>query len=154
MTDNLAPIRIVCLGASNTEGYGVAFDQSYPMHLHKLLQSRGIEHEVLNAGISGDTTTGMLSRLDAEVPEHTRIVIFQPGINDLSQPARREANIAAILARLAARDITVIMLDNAVIRGLPPRAQAWDGIHLTAEGYAMLAEAMLPQVLAAIGARG
>ena len=143
-------ITIVCLGASNTEGYGVAPSQSYPTRLAVLLDERGISARVLNAGISGDTTTGMLSRLDAEVPDGTRLVVFQPGINDLWQMPRREANIAEILARLAARGIGVVMLDNTVIRGLPPHVQAADGIHLTAQGYAMLAEAMLPKVLEAL----
>lgn len=143
-------ITIVCLGASNTEGYGVAPDQSYPSRLALLLAERGIEARVLNAGISGDTTTGMLARLSAEVPEGTRIVVFQPGINDLHDLARREANIAEIQRQLAARSITVVPLDNTVIRGLPREVQAWDGIHLTAKGYAMLAEAMLPKVLASL----
>lgn len=143
-------ITIVCLGASNTEGYGVAPDDSYPSRLAVLLAARGMACPVLNAGISGDTTTGMRSRLDDEVPEGTRLVVFQPGINDLHDMARREANIADIQHRLSQRGITVVMLDNAVIRGLPRDVQAWDGIHLTAKGYAMLAEAMLPRVLAAL----
>ena len=143
-------VRIVCLGASNTEGYGVVPEESYPSRLHALLSARSLNNEVLNAGISGDTTSGMLSRLDREVPEDMRLVIFQPGINDLYDLPRREANIAEIKARLTKRGITIIMLDNTVIRALPPHVQAADGIHLTATGYAMLAEAMLPEVLAAL----
>ena len=97
-------VRIVCLGASNTEGYGVAPDESYPARLHALLAARGVANDVDNAGISGDTTSGMLARLDVHVPQGTTVVVFQPGINDLhpSQLARREANIAAITARLGA----------------------------------------------------
>jgi acyl-CoA thioesterase-1 len=144
-------VRIVCLGASNTEGYGVAPGVSYPAKLHALLSARGIANDVLNAGVSGDTTAGMLSRLDTEVPEGTSLVIFQPGINDLHQMPRREANIAEIKSRLTARGIAIIMLDNTVIRALPPEVQAYDAIHLTAAGYAMLAERMLPEVLKAIG---
>lgn len=144
-------ITIVCLGASNTEGYGVAPHESYPSRLAELLAERSLAARVLNAGISGDTTSGMLARLENEVPEGTRLVVFQPGINDLHDLPRREANIAEILRRLTARGITIVMLDNTVIRGLPREVQAWDGIHLTAKGYAMLAEAMLPKVLAALG---
>lgn len=144
-------VTIVCLGASNTEGYGVAPDDSYPARLAVLLAQRGVPARVLNGGISGDTTTGMAARLDAEVPEGTRLVVFQPGINDLHDMPRREANIAEIQRRLGARGITILMLDNTVIRNLPREVQARDGIHLTAKGYAMLAEAMLPQVLTALG---
>jgi acyl-CoA thioesterase-1 len=144
-------VRIVCLGASNTEGYGVAPEQSYPARLAALLAARGIAARVLNAGISGDTTTGMLARLDREVPEGTALVVFQPGINDLHDVARREANIAEIERRLSARAIRIIRLDNTIIRALPANVQAADRIHLTAEGYALLAEAMLPKVLAALG---
>lgn len=143
-------LRIVCLGASNTEGYGVAPEESYPAHLFRLLDARGYQVDLINAGISGDTTTGMLARLDAAVPAGTRFVIFQPGINDLHQLARREANIAKIQRSLAARGAVVILLDNSVIRALPAEEQLGDGIHLNARGYAHLAEIMLPQVLAAI----
>ncbi len=144
-------LTIVCLGASNTEGYGVAPGDSYPARLAGLLAGQGLTFRVLNAGISGDTTTGMRARLDQEVPEGTLLVVFQPGINDLHDMTRREANIADIVSRLTQRRITVLMLDNAVIRGLPREVQAYDGIHLTAAGYALLAETMLPKVLAAIG---
>ena len=146
-------LTIVCLGASNTEGYGVAGPQSYPARLQGLLDERGVAARVLNAGISGDTTSGMLARLERAVPDGTRLVIFQPGINDLHMLPLREQNMAAIQARLAARGITVIMLDNSVLRALPASEQAADGIHLTAKGYAHVAEIMLPQVLKAIGQR-
>ncbi len=146
-------VRIVALGASNTEGYGVASTESYPSRLHALLIARGIRNEVLNAGISGDTTSGMLARLDAHVPEGTRIVLFQPGMNDLhpSLLAGREDNIRAIKARLTARGIAIIMVENSLLAELPPGERAWDGIHFTPQGYALLAERLLPQVLAAIG---
>lgn len=147
----VSTVTIVCLGASNTEGYGVAPSESYPSRLAVLLTARGIQARVLNAGISGDTTSGMLARLDDEVPEGTKLVVFQPGINDLHDLPRREANIAEIQRRLTERGITIVPLDNTVIRSLPREVQAWDGIHLTAKGYAMLAEAMLPKILAGLG---
>ncbi len=108
-------LTIVCLGASNTEGYGVAPGDSYPARLAGLLAGQGLTFRVLNAGISGDTTTGMRARLDQEVPEGTLLVVFQPGINDLHDMTRREANIADIVSRLTQRRITVLMLDNAVL---------------------------------------
>ena len=60
-----APVRIVALGASNTEGFGVSTWEAYPVRLQALLKARGIDAEVINAGQSGDTTAGMLARLDA-----------------------------------------------------------------------------------------
>ncbi len=75
-------ITIVCLGASNTEGYGVSRDEAYPARLEALLKARGIEARVLNAGISGEPTSGMLARIDRDVPAGTSLVILQPGIND------------------------------------------------------------------------
>lgn len=145
-----ALIVIVCLGASNTEGYGVAPHESYPARLEVLLHERGVTARVLNAGISGDTTSGMLARLAREVPQDTRLVIFQPGINDLHMPAIREQNIAAIEAWLAARKIAMLRLDNSVLRALPASEQAADRIHLTAEGYAHVAEIMAERVMAAL----
>lgn len=146
-------VRIVCLGASNTEGYGVAIDDSYPSRLHALLTARGIHSEVLNAGISGDTTSGMRARLEAHVAEGTAIVLFQPGMNDLhpSLLAGREDNIRAIKSRLAARGVKLIMIENSLLAELPSSERAADGIHFTPRGYALLAERLLPDVLAALG---
>ena len=59
-----ASVRIVALGASNTEGFGVSTWEAYPARLQELLKARGIDAEVVNAGLSGDTTAGMLARLD------------------------------------------------------------------------------------------
>jgi len=149
----MAPIKIVALGASNTEGYGVPPSASYPARLEALLAEHGIAAEIHNAGISGDTTSGMLARLDDEVAEGTTLVLFQPGMNDLhpSLLPRREANIAAIKSRLAARGIPVIMVDNDLLASLPQSERVWDGIHFTAKGYAFLAERVLPEVLKALG---
>jgi hypothetical protein len=59
-----AEAQIVALGASNTRGMGVAFEAAYPAQLEAMLRAKGYSGGVLNAGISGDTTTGMLTRLD------------------------------------------------------------------------------------------
>jgi len=115
-----AEAQIVALGASNTRGMGVTFEEAYPAQLEAMLRAKGYRGGVLNAGISGDTTTGMLARLDSAVPPDTRVVILQPGANDLRRrgggPAAREANIQQIVSRLRARGIQVVMLDNDVPR--------------------------------------
>lgn len=137
---------IVALGASNTYGKGVARDQAYPAQLEAILRAKGKSVRVVNAGINGDTTEGMLGRLDHAVPQGTRVVIFQPGGND-----RRKGRVdrsSDILGRLGARRIAVVVLSNSMFRGLPHQP---DGVHLTPDGYRMLAKALAPRVAAALG---
>src|SRR5262245_43789720 len=73
---------IVALGASNTDGKGVARNQAYPAQLEAILHAQGSKVRVVNAGINGDTTEGMLRRLDRAVPNGTTAVLLQPGGND------------------------------------------------------------------------
>jgi hypothetical protein len=80
-----ASIDIVALGASQTAGRGnglhsggVSPEQAFPAQLESMLRARGYDARVTNAGIAGDTTDGMLARLDSSVPAGTKLVIFQP----------------------------------------------------------------------------
>lgn len=137
---------IVAIGASNTYGKGVARNQAYPAQLEAILRAKGLNVRVANAGINGDTTEGMLHRLDRAVPNGTRVVILQPGGND-----RRKGSpdrTADIQSRLSARGIAVIMLSNGMLHGLPHQP---DGQHLTPEGYHLLAQSLASQVSGAIG---
>lgn len=137
---------VVALGASNTYGKGVARNQAFPAQLETILRAKGLNCRVINAGINGDTTAGMLGRLDRAVPNGTRAVILQPGGNDgrKGSPVRT----AEIQSRLSARGIPVIMLPNNVFRGLPHQP---DGLHLTPEGYRMIAEQLASRVARTIG---
>ena len=137
---------VVALGASNTFGKGVSRSQSYPAQLEVLLRARGLNVRVINAGINGDTTGGMLARLDSVVPKGTSVVILQPGGNDRRKSA--PDNMPAIQSRLNAMGIKVVMLPNGMLHGLPHQP---DGQHLTPEGYHMLAEELVGQVAAALG---
>jgi len=151
----VAEAQIVALGASNTRGMGVALDASYPAQLEAMLRSKGYRGRVVNAGISGDTTAGMLARLDTAVPPDTRMVILQPGGNDLRRrgggAAARDANIEQIVARLSARGIQVVMLDNDMLRAVPNEYRQADAQHLTPEGYRLLASWLMPKVAPLIG---
>ena len=137
---------VVALGASNTYGKGVARNQAYPAQLEAILRAKGLNVHVVNAGINGDTTEGMLGRLDGAVPNGTKAVILQPGGNDRRKGSADRT--AEIQSRLSARGITVIMLGNNMLSGLPHQP---DGQHLTPEGYHMLAEQLASQAAAAIG---
>jgi acyl-CoA thioesterase-1 len=144
-----APINIVAIGASNTLGWGVNPQHAYPARLQAMLRDRGYNVKVTNAGVIFDTTTGMLRRVDSAVPDGTRIVILQPGGNDLrffGTSEQRIANIDAMVKRLRARKIKVIVFDSVI----PPQYYQWDGIHISAECHAMFASQLLPQVMAAI----
>jgi acyl-CoA thioesterase I len=106
------PIRIVAYGDSNTAGFGVTEPNKYPSQLERALIARGHDVEVLNAGVSGDTTTGALRRFDAAFPRGTDIAIVFLGRNDvrfgLSMETTRR-NLTEIVSRLRARNIEVIL---------------------------------------------
>jgi acyl-CoA thioesterase-1 len=156
-----AEVQIVALGASNTSGSGrgrtaggVPSSQAYPAKLQAMLQAKGLAAHVSNAGIPGDTTGGMLARLDSAVPDGTRIVILQPGANDMrrGQGASRAGNIAEIKRRLAARHIKVIMLGH-LGQIAPKGTKDPDGQHFNAQGHAAFAAWLAPKVIAAARAK-
>ena len=141
-------LNIVAIGASNTVGWGVRWGSSYPTVLEGLLRKQGIDANVTNSGVLLDRTSGMLRRLDSAVPEGTDIVILQPGGNDLrffGTKEERTANIAAMVNRLSARGIRVIVYDPEPI---PPDAYQWDRIHFNAEAHAKIAARLAAQITA------
>src|SRR5579872_3045301 len=101
---------VVALGASNTAGKGVSSDQAFPAQLQAMLRAKGFDVTVINAGISGDTTGGMMARLDSAVPKGTRVVILQPGGNDMRKGAQNYA--AELVSRLHAMGAKVVMVPN------------------------------------------
>jgi acyl-CoA thioesterase I len=140
-----APVNIVAIGASNTWGWGLTGRSAYPEQLEDMLRAAGYDARVVNAGVVLDTTAGMLQRVDAAVPDGTHIVILQPGGNDrrlFRSKERRAANIDAMVQRISARKILVIVYDPV----FPPDYYQWDRIHLTAEAHAKIAAELLPQV--------
>jgi acyl-CoA thioesterase-1 len=104
---------------------------------------------VSNAGISGDTTAGMLARLSGATPAGTRIVILQIAGNDafkgLSASAAA-ANRAAIRRELHARGIRIIEADGLVAAALRRGWRQPDGIHMTAEGQRWVAEQLAASI--------
>src|SRR5262245_43418887 len=93
-------------------GFGLDPGQGFTEKLQAALKARGIDAEVANAGVSGDTTSGGLSRLDWSVPDGTQLVILELGANDMLRgldPAVTDKNLDAMLARLKARNIPVLL---------------------------------------------
>jgi acyl-CoA thioesterase-1 len=156
---NAAPLNIVALGASNTSGSGqgshpggVSRNQAFPAQLEAMLRAKGIDAHVRNAGIPGDTTGGMLRRMNSAVPNGTQIVILQTGGNDARRGVGGDvsANTAQITSKLQARGIKVILLDNLGAYA-PSSTRDPDGQHYNAQGHAAIAAGLLPQVVAAAG---
>jgi acyl-CoA thioesterase-1 len=136
------PVAIVALGDSLTAGLGLAADEAFPAKLTKALADKGIAATVTNAGVSGDTTSGGLARLDWSVPPGTEAVILELGANDALRgldPAVPRAALESILRRLKERGIPVLLCGMLS----PPNLGA---------DYARAFNAIYPQLATAYGA--
>ena len=104
--------RIVFLGDSLTAGLGLATEQSFPSLIGKKLKDKGLDYEIVNAGVSGDTSAGGLRRLDWSLEGDVRVLILALGANDGLRglpAADMKKNLAAVLDRAKARGIPVIL---------------------------------------------
>ncbi|HKB14092.1 MAG TPA: arylesterase [Vicinamibacterales bacterium] len=104
--------RIVFLGDSLTAGLGLAMSESYPSLIQRRLDAAGLDYEVMNAGVSGDTSAGGLTRLDWALDGDVRILVVALGGNDALRalPAGQlKQNLATIIERAQARRITVLL---------------------------------------------
>ncbi|MFN7002631.1 MAG: arylesterase [Roseinatronobacter sp.] len=105
--------RLVALGDSLTQGYGLPTDEGFVPQLEAWLQENGLEVEVINAGVSGDTTAGGLSRMDWTLSEPVDAMLVTLGGNDLLRgldPAASRANLEAILTRLEREQIPAMLI--------------------------------------------
>ena len=104
--------RIVALGDSLTAGHGLLESQSYPALLQEHIDAEGYEFEVINAGVSGDTSAGGLRRLDWALDGNVRVLILALGANDglrgLSVKEMKE-NLTAIITRARERHVVVVL---------------------------------------------
>ncbi len=131
------------LGDSLSAGYGLPADAAFPARLGQALQAKGIAAEVANAGVSGDTASGGLGRLDWSVPEGTEAVILELGANDALRgvdPKLTRAALEAIVQRLKHRRIAVLLAGMRAPRNMgTDYVQAFDVIFPSlASSYALI----------------
>nr|WP_245566210.1 arylesterase [Stappia stellulata] len=136
------PVKIVALGDSLTAGYQLAPEAAFPVQLEAALKARGHNVEVVNAGVSGDTSSGGLARLDWSVGEAADAVIVELGANDALRGvpvASVRENIDAIVARLDERGLPVLVAGMRAPRNM-------------GEDYAAAFDAIFPEVAEKHGA--
>ncbi|CTQ56792.1 Arylesterase precursor [Roseibium album] len=128
-----ADLKLVVLGDSLSAGYQLAPEEGFPEQLQKALDEQGHSVDVVNAGVSGDTTSGGLSRLDWSVGTDTDAVIVELGANDALRglsPEFTRKNLEDITKRLRERGIEVLLAGMLAPRNLGPEyGDAFDPIY-------------------------
>ena len=146
MAAGAEPVTVVALGDSLTAGYGVRRGEGFVPRLEAWLRARGADVEVRNAGVSGDTTAGGLSRVDWALGDDADAVIVALGGNDFlrgTDPAVSRANLRAILEKAEARGLPVLLVGiDASGQYGPEFEAAFDGMYpALAEEFGTLIEA-------------
>ncbi|MBO6537824.1 MAG: arylesterase [Rhizobiaceae bacterium] len=127
------PAKIVAFGDSLTAGYGLSPGESFPEKLEQSLQQKGHDVVIANAGVSGDTSSGGLQRLDWSVPDDTDLVILELGANDMLRgiaPSITRSNLDEMIAKLREREIEVLLVGMLAAPNLgPDYAEAFNPIY-------------------------
>ena len=154
-----ATIRILALGASNTNGVGVSTPQAWPAQLERMLRAKGYDATVTVNAINGQTSAEVLARA-SEIPPGTQVVVFDNGgDNDRKHgisTAETSANVARIVATIRAHGAIPIRAPYKGVVGqmnVGGSGYQGDGHHLTAQSHARVAAALVPRVLAAVKQR-
>jgi acyl-CoA thioesterase-1 len=128
-----APITIVAFGDSLTAGYGLPDRDGFVPQLQAALTTKGIAVVIQNAGVSGDTASDGLARIDWSVPQGTDAVILELGANDMLRGIKPEVTRQAldrVLSRLAGRHIAVLLCGMRAAPNLGPEyGQAFERIY-------------------------
>jgi acyl-CoA thioesterase I len=127
------PYQVVALGDSLAAGYGLPVQDGFVPRLQAALAAAGLKANVQNAGVSGDTASDGLARLDWSVPDGTQAVILELGANDMLRGIKPEVTRQAldeILQRLTARRIVVLLCGMRAAPNLGPEyGQAFNRIY-------------------------
>lgn len=108
-----AAVRVLVLGDSLTAGFGLPITAALPSQLEAVLKGQGLDVVILNGGVSGDTTAGGLARLDWALADKPDYALVALGANDALRglsPARAYENLDAIITRLKATNVKVMVL--------------------------------------------
>src|SRR5579871_1605990 len=128
-----ATMKILALGTSLTQGLGVPPGLDLTAVLETRLRASGLDVKFINAGVSGDTSAGGLARLDWSLADHPQAAIIELGSNDAlrgQSPAETEKNLSAILTRLTAAHVAVLLTGMKAPRNLGPEyAAQFDAIY-------------------------
>ena len=127
-----AGVNVVALGASNSNGKGVAFGEAFPARIEAMLRAKGVDASVTVDAVNGRDTATILSSID-NVPDGTTLVLLEPDQgNDRAHGLSMEENSSnrrAIITSLAHRGIKTILLNTP---SLPPSDFQYDGVHFSA----------------------
>jgi acyl-CoA thioesterase-1 len=127
------PVRILALGTSLTQGYGLPPGTEFPVQLQAALKAAGIPAIVVNAGVSGDTSADGLSRLDWALADKPDAAILELGSNDMLRglpPEMTEKNLRAILTKLKSAKVPVLLTGMGAQRNLGPEyVKKFDSIY-------------------------
>jgi acyl-CoA thioesterase I len=125
--------KIVAFGDSLTAGYNLPASAAFPAQLEKALRERGFDVEIINAGVSGDTTTSAMARLDWSIPDGVDGVIMELGANDALRgvdPGLTESNFRIMLQKLQDRGIPVLLAGMLAPRNMGENyVKLFDGMY-------------------------
>ena len=125
-------VTIAALGDSLTQGYGLPSDQGFVPQLEAWLQANGADVTIINAGVSGDTTSGGLSRVGWTLTPDVAVMILALGGNDFLRgidPAVSRANLRGILQAAQAQDVPVLLVGLEATNNYGPAFKAaFDGM--------------------------
>ena len=148
-----AQVVVAVVGDSNVAGKGVPASENYPAKLERALKARGLDVRVTNGGVNGDTSAGLLSRIDSAAPQGTQVAVVWAGINDFKRGVSRDKirdNLTSVASRLKARGIEVVVIKADVHGDLhknPKYVIAGDPeLHLQPSGYDVVLARTLPQI--------
>jgi acyl-CoA thioesterase-1 len=122
-TGGLREGTIVAFGDSLTQGYGISEKEAFPAQLERRLRSAGFAYKVVNAGISGETSSGALSRVKWILRQKPDIVILETGANDGFrglQPDLIEKNLEETVRLLKEQGVIVVLAGMQMLSNLGP----------------------------------